>query len=413
MKRVLTAMLLLALAPIYLSANILWVVNSQSRTLSRIDLATDTVNNSFAQLGNVPNKVLTTPEYLYVVNSADNSLQKISVATGATIANHFIAVGSNPWDAILHDGYIYVSGLFTGKVYKLDINTGQVIGSVNVGSSPEAMAVQDGKLYVCNAGNYAQNYAGSSVSVVDLASFSTIKSIPMPVNPQYIVSHDGLLHVSCTGNWTDLAGAIGIIDPATDALILTIPLGASPGNIWINSLGIAYVADGGGNNLYSYNAIDYSLLHPADAPLPFAASDLTGNSNMLALLNPNWGNNALVQLLHPDLALWKSFSVGMMPSDIKLQIESSANGDASLLIPPAQISVYPSPLHADAAINLKSLNLAGGEFQLYNLKGQRVYSTELQGGEHKSVQLKLPSAAYIYRYQSLQGHSSGKLIILH
>jgi DNA-binding beta-propeller fold protein YncE len=321
-------------------------------------------------------------------------------------------VGSNPWDAILHDDCIYVSGLFSAKVYKMQESTGQVIGSVTVGIAPEAMAVANGKLYVCNAGNYAQNYAGSSVSVIDLASFSVIKTIPTAANPQFIQVYNGEIHVSCTGNWLDIAGSIYVIDSSLDEIIHTIPIGGAPGNLWINSEGIAYVAEGSGNSLYSYNALDYSLLNPASDPLTFAASDLTGNGTMLALLNPNWGNNAIVQLLHSDLSTWNSYTVGMMPTDIKLQNSTSPNTDHTAIPKPAQIQVYPSPLSADSSLNLKSLIRAAGEFRLYNLKGERVYTAQIQGGEHKSVDLKLPSGAYIFRFTGSEQSDTGKLLIL-
>ncbi|MDD4100913.1 MAG: hypothetical protein PHT47_07455, partial [Candidatus Cloacimonetes bacterium] len=223
MKRLSIVLVLVTLSPILFAANVIWVLNSQSRTLSRIDLSTNTVDNSFAQLGNVPNKVLVTDDYLYVVNSGDNSLRKISKTSGATLANHFIAIGSNPWDAIIHEDFIYVSGLFTAMVYKLDASSGQVLASVLVGTAPEAMAIANGKLYVTNAGNYAQNYAGSSVSVIDLASFSVVKTITTGLNPQYIRLFDGMVHVSCTGNWTDAPGEIYVIDSETDEVAHIVP----------------------------------------------------------------------------------------------------------------------------------------------------------------------------------------------
>ena len=405
-------MFILALCPFILGAQIIYVINSQSRTLSRIDLQANEVENSFAFLGNVPNKLVMDEDYLYVINSGDNSVQKISKSSGLTLDNHFVAIGSNPWDAVIHDGYMYISGLFSSRIYKMDPVSGEVLASVVVGAAPEAMAIWESKLYVCNAGNYAENYAGSSVSVIDLESFSLLKNIPTTLNPQFIRVYEGMIHVSCTGNWADIAGAICIIDPQTDELVHTVAIGGTPGNLWMDEPGTAYVADNSGYSMYSYNALDYSPLHPAANPLPFAASDLIGNKDFIALLNPNWGSNATVQILDHELELLSSFTVGMMPTDIKLQEVSSSLADHTVPQLDSHIRVYPSPLRAGDTLNLKSLDATGGEFCLYNIRGQLLQKIPLAKHEQKAVSLNLPNGAYIYRYKGYGAESRGKLVII-
>ncbi len=412
MKKTALALFILALCPFILGAQIIYVVNSSSRTLSRIDPELETANNSFAQLGNIPNKVLVSDEYLWVVCSGDNSLQKISASNGQLLATHYVAVGSNPWDAILYDGYIYVTGLFTFKVYKMDATTGQVVSSVSVGAAPEAMAVLNNKLYVCNAGNYVENYEGSSVSVVDLASFSVIKTITVGKNPQFIKAYNDMLYVSSTGNWTDVAGDLSVIDPQTDEVVHTISLGGTPGNFWINDSGIAYVADGNGYCLFSFNANDFSILNGLNNPLNYLASDIAGSDDFIAIINPNWEGNANVQLLHTDLSNWKSYSVGMMPSDIKIHGGSTAIADESITPPVALVKVYPSPLSSGAAMNIKALTGNSGEFRLYNARGQLVYKTRLQQGEHKSLSVDLPGGVYFYRFIGAKSQDTGKLVII-
>jgi hypothetical protein len=55
-----------------------------------------------------------------------------------------------------------------------------------LGAAPEALAIYQNKLYVSNARTYSQNYAGSSVSVIDLESFETINETQTGLNPQYL-----------------------------------------------------------------------------------------------------------------------------------------------------------------------------------------------------------------------------------
>ncbi|MCB5265646.1 MAG: T9SS type A sorting domain-containing protein [Candidatus Cloacimonetes bacterium] len=410
MKNKAALLLLMVMAFSLLGADLLYVVNSQSRTLSRIDTASDQVQNTFSILGNVPNRVVVGENYLYSVNSGDNTIQKINKLSGSTVANHLVAVGSNPWDAILHEGYLYITGLFTSRVYKMNASNGQVLASVQVGTAPEAMCVVGDKLYVTNAGNYAQNYAGSSVSVIDLPSFSVINTLVVGLNPQYLCFHEGFLHVSCTGNWADTGGKIMIFDTQDDSLIQTIELGGTPGNIWIDANDLAWVADSGGNQMYRYNALSYEILNGAGNSLPFGASELVGTASMIAILAPIWGSNGKVTLLNPDLSFIKEYSVGMMPTDLKLETISSPVEDD--LVTAARISIYPNPLPAGENLKLKSEGNLRGTVQIFNLKGQLLEEKYLDGEALSLDTSKLSSACYLYRISTDRGKQSGKFMIL-
>ncbi|MDY0151837.1 MAG: T9SS type A sorting domain-containing protein [Candidatus Cloacimonas sp.] len=400
-----------------LNADTIYVVNSQSRTLSRIDTATDNVQNVFAQLGNIPNKVVVGEDYLWSVNSGDNAVQKIDRETGAVLANILVANGSNPWDAFLHEGFLYVTGLFTNKVYRINTQTGLVTGSVSVGYAPEALCVVGGKLYICNAGNYAQNYSGSSVSVIDIASFSVLKTISVNANPQYITLHNGLLHISCTGNWTDVAGSITIINPITDTITHTLPLGGTPGSIWINNQNQAYVADSNGVNLYSYHAMDFNITHGADNPLAGGGSEVGGSPTMLAVLVPNWGSSATVKIFRPDLSNWKQYTVGMVPTDMKVAPSSSAIEDA-LVSQPIKISTYPNPIRAGELLQFSSAKALNGELSLYNLKGQLIAKQHFSGESNALSTSNLDCGCYIYKISTDDDKKgkqavTGKVIVVH
>ncbi|MDD2331127.1 MAG: T9SS type A sorting domain-containing protein [Candidatus Cloacimonetes bacterium] len=409
--RSLALLTVLLFVTVLLSAETFFVVNSQSRTLSRIDTSTDEVDNSFASLGNVPNKIVVDEDYIWCVNSGDNAIQKISRSTGASLGNILIEIGSNPWDAILHEDNLYVSGLFTGKVYRINTVSGSVSGSVNVGTAPEALQVLGNKLYVCNAGNYAQNYAGSSVSVIDLESFTVTATIPVSPNPQYLASHNNLLHVSCTGNWTDLPGDICIIDPQTDSLIETIEMGGTPGRIWIASPELAYVADNGGQYLYRYHPETFELLNSAANPLANGGSEVVGNDSMIAILRPNWSGNGQLNILHPDLSLWKQYSVAMMPTDLKMAPGNTSADDPSF--PRPEFSLYPNPLMQGSKIKVTSLS--DGVLQIYNLKGQRLCSHSIKGKDTQELAITLPSGIYFYSLSSfpdMRRIAQGRFIVI-
>jgi hypothetical protein len=404
---------ILMLSACFIHAEMLYVVNSQSRTLSSIDTVTDAVNNSFAALGNVPNKIVVDADYIWSVNSGDNAVQKISRTSGATVANILVGTGSNPWDAVKHLDNLYVSGLFTGKVYRINTLSGAVTGNVTVGTAPEALHVVGNKLYVSNAGNYANNYVGSSVSVIDLESFSVLSTIPVHANPQYLASHNGMLHVSCTGNWMDVSGAVCIIDTATDRVIETIIIGGTPGCLWLAGEELALVADSNGANLYSYNTSTYQLLHGAGNPLPNGGSEVVGNAAFVAVLSPNWGGNGIVKLLHSDLSLWKQYSVAMMPTDMKLGSNPTANQD--LVMQVNSVMVFPNPVQQGGALKFSGSEPLQAKLDLFNAKGQIVASYPYVGKEISLPNLRLPSGIYFYKVVDAKHNSEqyvGKFLVM-
>ncbi|MBQ4018604.1 MAG: YncE family protein, partial [Paludibacteraceae bacterium] len=70
-----------------------------------------------------------------------------------------------------------------GSVYEVDTTTLQVTREVKVGHQPDELCIVDNKLYVCNSGGYLTNRYDSTVSVIDLSTFTQIKKIPVGLNP--------------------------------------------------------------------------------------------------------------------------------------------------------------------------------------------------------------------------------------
>jgi YVTN family beta-propeller protein len=410
-------LLLLLFLTIFININavIIYVVNSESRTLSRIDTDTNQVQNTFATLGIVPNKVVSTQDALWCVNSGDNAVQKINLNTGNTITNVLIEAGCNPWDACYNNGFLYVTGLFTNKVYKVNTQTNSVVSSVTVGIAPEALCTYGGKLYVTNTGGYQNNYANSSVSVIDLASFEVTNTIAVSANPQYIVEKDGMLHVSCTGNWIDTFGKVCLINPVTETVEQTLNIGGSLNTIWVKDHAQAFAADGNGINLYQYNPDDYSILHDPSNPLTPGGSVVWGNADLIALLAPNWGSNGKVRILHPDLSAWKEYTVGLAPTDMKFQITETPIQDDTHLTKPV-VNVYPNPAYQGQDITFKFESKIIGSLKLYNAKGQLVAMKQLNSNQAtisgNDFLSTFSNGIHFYKIETGNKNLVGKILIL-
>lgn len=84
-----------------------------------------------------------------------------------------------------------------------------------VGPNPEGVAYLDGKVYVANSGGYLYPDYCNTVSVVDAASFSEIKTIEVNTNPAAVKVCGGKVFVSSFGNYSDIAPAVDCIEPVS------------------------------------------------------------------------------------------------------------------------------------------------------------------------------------------------------
>lgn len=408
LKQALLAVLLALGALAALPAAEIFVVNSASRTLSRIDTETGSVNNSFAQLGLSPNLMDLDAERIYIACSGDNAIQMVDRASGAHLRYIPVAASANPYDVLKVGDFLYVSGLFTNKVYKLSLAANAVVASLDVGTAPEGLCTDGERLYVCNTGGYP-DYAQSGVSVIDLATFTVTATVPTWTNPQFAVARGNHLHVSCTGNWNGVSGKLDIIDLKSLTLAARLDVGGNPGSLWIGDDGVGYIGEGDGNALYSYDADTHSLEHGALNPLNYEASLVSGNSSLIALLKQNWASNSLVRTYSHDLTPLAWYEVGLSSSDIVVAPDPTNAADE--LIPPAPFGVHPNPLSRGGTLCLDSARAEAREFRLYDVKGRLVRAVGLAKGENSLRLDGLPAGVYLWAVRTAGSAWQGKLLI--
>lgn len=99
-----------------------------------------------------------------------------------------------------------------GSVYEIDTTTLQVTREVKVGHQPDQLCVVDGTIYVCNSGGYLTHQYDSTVSVIDIASFTEIERIAVGINPTRIQADEqGQLWVCCQGDTKSIAPQVVVL----------------------------------------------------------------------------------------------------------------------------------------------------------------------------------------------------------
>lgn len=412
MKQLLVWSVLLLVAATAFAADI-YVVNSESRTLSHINTQTGAVNNVFCQLGLTPNRFAMDENYLYVVVSGDNAIQMISRSSGAHIRYIPVAASSNPWDCHKVGEFLYVSGLFTNKLYKISLSSYQVVGEIVTGSSPGGITSLGQKLYVANSGDYMAGYAGSSVAVIDLDSFELISTIPTWFNPQYLKAVNGNIHVACTGNWVDQFGKIQIIDAGSNQIVSSLDIGGSLGGMWYNGTNKVFVGDAMNSGIYSYDADSFIVYHNSSNPINPGGMTVSGDGEIIAILDASWGYSGKVKVLDHALTPVREYTVAMAPTD--MQIFSVTTQNADELMPALSHKVYPNPAFSGSMISFELNSKTPSTISIYNLRGQQCISTiatsqiRIQTLDAKGN--ALAPGVYLYRIESGKNIYTGKLLL--
>ena len=104
-----------------------------------------------------------------------------------------------------------------GAVYRIDLSTKKIAGSVEVGYQPEGLAVSGSKLYVANSGGISSQLPPSysydnTVSVIDLEKFKAEESIEVIDNLKNVYADSmGNIFVTTLGNYYSIHSGLYVI----------------------------------------------------------------------------------------------------------------------------------------------------------------------------------------------------------
>ena len=189
-----------------------------------------------AGLGDVGNDVAVHGDELWVVVNNSGIVEVLSAKDETEIAAIRVAT---PRFVAFDDTYAYVTswagayangnsdaGYYVitdyknpkGQVYRINLTSKRVEGSVEVGYQPEGIALKDGKLYVANSGGIASqlppDYAyDKTVSIIDTKTFTVTKTVDVQVNLKNVWSDGaGNVYVSCLGDYWSVHSGLYMLD---------------------------------------------------------------------------------------------------------------------------------------------------------------------------------------------------------
>lgn len=209
-------------------------MNSNKATLDYFDYATGEYHrNIYAdanptvprEMGDVGNDLEIYGSKLYAVINCSNKVEVMDKYTARRLGQVDIP---NCRYIRFHEGYAYVTSYAgpvridpeyeqTGYVAKVDTATLQVVAQCLVGFQPDELEIVGNKMYVANSGGYMVPNYESTVSVIDLPSFTETKRIQVAVNLHRLRADSyGNLWVTSRGDYYDVPSRLFWIDTKAD-----------------------------------------------------------------------------------------------------------------------------------------------------------------------------------------------------
>jgi len=146
-----------------------------------------------------------------------------------------------------------------GYVAKFDTASLQIIDTCHVGFQPDELEIADGHVYVANSGGYMTPNYETTISVIDMSTFTREDPIVVAKNLHHVrADHYHQLWVSARGDYYDDSSALYCIDMYTNKVIDTIPLAVS--NMWLDGDSL-YVYGTSWSYVTMSNQITYGIIN--------------------------------------------------------------------------------------------------------------------------------------------------------
>ena len=188
------------------------------------------------ELGDVGNDIKIYGSKLYAVINCSNKVEVMDKYTAKRLGQIDMP---NCRYIRFHEGYAYVTSYAgpvelnpdykqKGYVAKVDTATFEVLDRCIVGFQPDELEIAGNKIYVANSGGYMFPNYESTVSVIDIHTFSETKRIEVARNLHRLrADRHGNLWVSSRGDYYDQPSRLYWVDTKTDALVDSINVAVS------------------------------------------------------------------------------------------------------------------------------------------------------------------------------------------
>lgn len=281
------------------------------------------------ELGDVGNDLQIHGDRLYAVIDNSGLVEVMDAATARHVG--IVTVPSCRYIAF-HDGFGYVTS-YAGKVFKFDLATLDVAGECPVGREPEEMAVIGNMLYVANSGGYTLDNLETTVSVIDLETFTETRRIEVAPNLHRVeVDPGGHLWVSSR------EGGVSVVEPLSGEIIDVFDMPCDEMALDGESL---YILGGGGYTVVDTRLREIVAEHPLPGlEKPYCIAIHPENGEILIADARNYFSSGTLDCHTPDGTLKWQAKTGDIPSRIAFSRHRLSGGNVTPHNPVEPIRVH-------------------------------------------------------------------------
>ncbi len=325
-----------------------FVVNSVGGTLSVVGRGADgrlAAQNDVVELGPAANAV-TLAVGDGVVAVPDGATSRLVVLEESNLAQRCVATlpaGSSPNGVAIADGKAYVSLILADALARVDLASCAVEAQAPVGPAPTDVEVM-GETVIVVVSNIdlraptlpLPRFGPGYVAFLEASSLALQDTVETGgFNPQFAAfDRDGDLLVVNTGDFFGGNSSLAILDPMARRFSAAFSIGDSAVDVAVSPSNLAYVSSFS-DGLYVFDATANRVLRDASNPLfaPASGGGRRGSSgvavdrrgNVLSVFSSDFATPGIVFLFDADDVLADSVSVGIGP--VGVQLESSAHPD--------------------------------------------------------------------------------------
>jgi YVTN family beta-propeller protein len=251
---------------------------------------------------------------VFVANDGERSVSVLDASSGTVLRTVRVGFGPIAMATDERDGRVLVANegvtdsaghpLGDGSVSMLDAHSGKVLGTVVVGMSPSAIAVdqQRGRAYVLNRVSANGGVVNGSLSVLDVRRVKLVATITLRGSPRAIALDARTGRVFVVSETASIAGTMSparvtLLDPGHGHASRTTTIGGFPQGIAVaDRAGRVFVAGGGdGTSVSVLDARTGGLVHtvPTGTYPGIVAVD-NGRGRAFVAMGGTTGNRVLV-----------------------------------------------------------------------------------------------------------------------
>ena len=227
-----------------------------------------------------------------------------------------------------------------------------VTGAVGTGASPSGVAVSGGKAYVTNATN-------GTMTVVNLADNAVLATVPVGASPTAVVVNTAGTRAYVTNS---TAGTVTVINTTNNSVVKTITVGANPSGLALTPAGDRlFVTNAGAGTVTKINTatnvVTIAAIRVGNAPSSIA---ITSDGKYAYVTNT--ASNTVSMITISTSVVKNIAGVGGSPTDVVLTGGRAyvSNLDGSVAIISTATNVITGRVQVGAPVNSLALTPDGG-----------------------------------------------------